>query len=71
MLLALVFGTMGPQLVTSGHVMFESSTGMITLTVIIFVCNIRPALFSYGLHAILLVSCFLGIIAYYIIYVII
>jgi phospholipid-transporting ATPase len=67
----LVFGSMGPELITNNHVMFESSTGMVVLTIIVFICNIRPVLFSYGLHAIFILSCVLGVLAYYIIYIII
>jgi low affinity Fe/Cu permease len=62
---------MGPQLVTTNHMMFESSTGMVVLTLIVFICNIRPALFSYGLHATFVLTCALGVVAYYIIYIII
>ncbi len=68
-LLALVFGTMGPQLVTTGHMMFESSTGMVVLTIVVIICNIRPALFSYGLHAVFLLSCLLGVLLFYLVYV--
>lgn len=70
-LLALVFGTMGPQLVTTNHMMFESTTGMVVLTIVVIICNIRPALFSYGLHSVFLLSCVLGVLAFYLIYIII
>lgn len=41
------------------------------MSIIVIICNIRPALFSYGLNAMFLLICLLGVFFYYIVYIII
>lgn len=40
---------------------------MVVLAIVVIICNIRPALFSYGLHATLLIVSILGVMSFYII----
>lgn len=66
-IIILVFGSLGPEMVAPGRVFYESANGMIVLAIVVIICNIRPALFSYGLHATLLIVSFLGILSFYIV----
>ena len=67
--MAVVFATLQPALITTGHMSFEAYEGSVVMTIVIIVCNIRPALFSYKLNLAMVILSLAGVAAYLIVYI--
>lgn len=66
--LVIVLATFQPEIISTGHMSFEAFEGSVVLTIVIVVCNIRPALFSFKINFAMVLLCVIGVIFYLIMY---